>query len=142
MRALSIALAALAMIPTLAHATPARAAALPEGAADRLREADANGDGAISRAELGAWRVSQWQRMDRNGDGAFSRDDLPALMRSRWDSDRLVKLRQVYDRNGDGRISRTEFVDGPAPAFEAADTNRDGVVSAQEMRALKARKVG
>jgi Ca2+-binding EF-hand superfamily protein len=93
---------------------PARATGLPEGAADRLREADANGDGAISRAELGAWRVSQWQRMDRNGDGAFSRDDLPALMRSRWDSDRLVQLRQVYDRNGDGRISRTEFVDGPA----------------------------
>ncbi len=142
MRAISIALAALAMIPAIAHAAPPRATTLPQGAVDRLREADTNGDGSISRAELGVWRVSQWQRMDRNGDGTFSRDDLPALMRSRWDSDRLVQMRQLYDRNGDGRISRAEFVDGPAPAFEAADINHDGVVTAQEMQALKARREG
>jgi Ca2+-binding EF-hand superfamily protein len=74
--------------------------------------------------------------MDRNGDGYFSKDDLPALARSRWDSDRLTQLRRDFDKNRDGRISRAEFVGGPMPMFEAADSNRDNQVSKAELQAL------
>ena len=63
-------------------------------------------------------------------------EDLPALARSRWDSDRLTQLRRDFDKNRDGRISRAEFVGGPMPMFEAADSNRDNQVSKAELQAL------
>ena len=107
-----------------------------------FKAADRNNDGQVSRAELVNYRSTQWARIDRNGDGYFSRQDLPGLAQGRWDGEKIVGLRQVYDRNNDGRISRTEFVDGPSPAFDAADTNDDGVVNAAEMRSLAAQARG
>ncbi|ENY81572.1 MULTISPECIES: EF-hand domain-containing protein [Sphingopyxis] len=107
-----------------------------ERAAQELRDADRNGDGVVSRAEFQQYRVGRWAKMDRNGDGYFSKDDLPALARSRWDSDRLTQLRRDFDKNRDGRISRAEFVGGPMPMFDAADSNRDNQVSKAELQAL------
>lgn len=39
------------------------------------------------------------------------------------------------DKDGDGRISRAEFVDGRVARLTAADANRDGTVTPEEMRA-------
>lgn len=39
------------------------------------------------------------------------------------------------DADGDGRVSRTEFVDSRVARLTAADANRDGTVTAEEMRA-------
>ena len=38
------------------------------------------------------------------------------------------------DADADGRISRTEFVQGRVARLTAVDANRDGSVSAEEMR--------
>lgn len=43
------------------------------------------------------------------------------------------------DENHDGRISREEFLAGTKKRFAAVDLNGDGVVSAQEARAAKAK---
>lgn len=130
---------ALALIFVPAFAIAAPAARPPrdfggEDALERLRAADANKDGAITRQELLAHRVKEWPRLDRNGDGAFSKDDLPGFARDRWDSGRLVTMRQTYDTDRDGRISRAEFASGPTPAYDLADSNRDNRVTETEIR--------
>ncbi|PEQ10724.1 hypothetical protein B2G71_20620 [Novosphingobium sp. PC22D] len=118
---------------------PAGARQIPENAMERLRAADTNGDGAVSRAEFLAMRASQWQRFDRDSDGYFSRDDLPGFAQKRWDGDRISTLRQEFDTNRDGRISRAEFVDGPTTLFDLADTDRDGRVTEAEAQAMTER---
>lgn len=83
-------------------------------------------------------RTEQWSRFDRTKDDYFSQDDLPSFVRSRWDlGDHLVQLRTQYDVNHDNRISHTEFVNGPTPAFDAADTNHDNAVDQTEIRTFE-----
>lgn len=128
-----------AAIALAGSAAPAAARPVAGGSrdfAEQLKAADRNNDGQVSRPELVSYRTTQWTRFDRNGDGYFSRDDLPGFVQDRWDGEKLVQLRRAYDRDSDGRISRAEFVGGPTPAFDAADTNRDGLVSEAELRSL------
>lgn len=128
---------ALILVPTFAiAATPARSSRDfgGEEALERLRAADSNKDGAITRQELLAHRGKEWPRLDRNGDGFFSKDDLPGFAKDRWDSGRLVTMRQTYDTSRDGRISRAEFTSGPTPAYDMADSNRDNRVTEAEIR--------
>ena len=44
---------------------------------EMLDKADANRDGAVSRAEFVDARRARFSQMDRNGDGYFSDDDVP-----------------------------------------------------------------
>lgn len=134
-------LAALAAAALPASAL-AQAGPDPERAVEQLRAADTNHDGVISRAEVLAYRASQWNRMDRNHDGYFTRDDLPRFFAGRWDSAELKQMRASFDVNHDGRISHAEFVNGPTVAFAMADTNHDGLVTQAELRALAARRKG
>lgn len=125
-----VAFAALA-VPLAAHAQPG-AGRDPAEAINRIFEADSNGDGKVTRAELLVWRTQQWSRLDRNRDGYFTRDDLPGFAASRWDGPRLMQLREQFDVNQDGRLSRAEFADGPTPAFALADADHDGTVTRAE----------
>ncbi|HTJ98749.1 MAG TPA: EF-hand domain-containing protein [Bordetella sp.] len=112
--------------------------------AQLLQEADANGDGKITKAELTQARDRLFTRLDRNGDGYLTQDDFQRRLLSRragagGDSgDRYAGMAAVLDKDGDGRISRTEFVNGPAKLFDRADTNHDGTVDAKELAALRA----
>lgn len=140
MKILRTHLATVAIVALTGIAVPAMAGPMAGSGdfAEQLKAADRNDDGQVSRPELVDYRTTQWTRFDRNGNGYFSRDDLPRFAHARWDGEKLVRLRLVYDRDRDGRVSRQEFVDGPTPAFDAADTDRDGLVSAAELRAMAA----
>ena len=52
---------------------------------------------------------------------------------------RLAELLTQLDANGDGRVSRAEFVEGPTPLFDRADTDHDGELSRDEVAAAKAK---
>ena len=106
--------------------------------AARMMEADANGDNHISRAEMAAWRKSQWAKMDRNRDGYFSRQDLPRFVQSKWENGRPAELRRIYDVDHDGRISRSEFLNSPMVLFDRADSNSDNLVSRAEIEVAAA----
>ena len=108
---------------------------------DQIGGADTNRDGFVSKPELIAFRASNFTRLDRNGDGVLMRSDIPAMakrFRPEVDFDRLIKQ---FDGNKDGKITRSEFVDGPTTIFDAADTNKDGLLSkAERNAAVKAAK--
>jgi len=92
---------------------------------------DVNGDQVISRAEFRNLKVARWSQIDRNGDGFLGEDDFPAAAAHRART-QLAEIAEL-DADGDGRISRDEFVDGPAPLFDQADRNADGVLSRSEV---------
>lgn len=131
-----VAAAALATLaPGLAQAAPSGLSNrdIAEEAFERMRAADANRDGTITRQELISHRAAEWPRLDRNGDNYFSKDDLPRFARSRWDGGRLATLRETYDSDRDDRISRAEFLSGPTTAYDLADRNRDNRVTSAEI---------
>jgi hypothetical protein len=127
-------LAALGLSAALGAAAQAQAQRDP---AEVISRADANGDGAVSRDELRTERDSAFGRLDRNGDGFLSGDDAPRR-RQAAGGERLDRARAAFDTDGDGQISEAEFVNGPMVGFDRADANKDSVVDAGELQALRA----
>lgn len=105
---------------------------------DRMRQADTNGDGIVTRAELITSRAANFKRFDRNGDGALADNDIPWLMRGSSIAAQFATMKAQFDTNRDGRVSRDEFVNGPTPLFDAADTNRDNRLTRAEIDAARA----
>ena len=102
--------------------------------------ADTDGDGVITREEFHAARERAFTRFDRNDDGYIDEDDAPSRLGARHAAkDRLAQLVAQLDKDGDGRISRAEFVDGPTPLFDRADTDHNGELSREEVAAMKDR---
>ena len=100
---------------------------------ERLRAMDANGDGAITRAEAAAVRGAQFSRLDTDGDGYLSQAERSAAP----GGGRL--LSRIPDGDSDSRISRAEFMAAPYRGFDRLDADGDGTLSAQELEAARAR---
>jgi Ca2+-binding EF-hand superfamily protein len=103
--------------------------------ASKFSEADANGDGRVSRDEFmryffkgghpsAAYFEYRFRARDRDGDGFLSQWEF--LTRTT----RPEEFRGM-DKNGDGKISRDEFIWGEE-MFQRFDRNRDGFVSLSE----------
>lgn len=111
-------------------------------AVERLRAADANGDGALTKAEFAAYRAQQFQRLDRNGDGYLTDADTQQLKRFASRMPPGMEPGQMiarFDADGDGKVSEAEFANGPTPAFDAVDANGDGVATKAEFEAAAAK---
>ncbi|GGD11353.1 hypothetical protein GCM10011342_20190 [Aquisalinus flavus] len=115
------------------------AAAGPASAqtAERLAEADANGDGNISWQEMLDMRAATFDRLDRNGDGFIDSADRPRIKAAQAKFDEAFASLEDADVNGDGRISKSEMLDAPAPMFEKGDIDGDKVLTAEELSALR-----
>lgn len=105
--------------------------------AERLAEADANGDGNIEWQELLDMRAAMFERLDRNGDGYADANDSPRMGPGKARFSEALGTLQDADANQDGRISKAELLDAPAPLFENGDTDGDKVLSADEIAALR-----
>jgi Ca2+-binding EF-hand superfamily protein len=104
--------------------------------------ADTNGDGVTTREEFHAARERLFARLDRNGDGFIGEDDMSGRLAGRQKAQqRLAELVTQLDEDGDGRVSQSEFVAGPTPLFDRADTDHNGELSREEVAALK-QKIG
>ena len=119
--------------------------------------ADANKDGAVTRAEFDAAMAARMQekqtkmqersaemfaRLDANKDGRVTRDELDAMRgkmgdrkKDRRDGPPPPPPTGAYDVNKDGKISRDEWIGRPDPMFERADANKDGRLTREEAAA-------
>jgi Ca2+-binding EF-hand superfamily protein len=94
------------------------------GGAQILSQADQNGDGIITAAELTAARVEMFTRLDRNQDGQLAGDEL---------RQRLAQL----DANNDGTVTATEFTANQPRWFGRFDANSNGQLEASEVTAAR-----
>jgi len=117
---------------------PMESKAQSQDSESSLLSADSNGDGEIAWSEVIDMRTNAFARLDRNGDGFVDKLDRPGFGFGRRFDEAFNRLQARYDVDADQRISRTELLEGPEPMFEAGDTNKDEVLSSEEMAALRA----
>lgn len=101
---------------------------------ERLKAADTNGDGMISKEEAKALPriLKDFDAIDANHDGQITMEELRAFHQSQR-GQHWKKL----DTNGDGKISKEEAKAAPRllEHFDAIDTNHDGFLTPDEMQA-------
>jgi Ca2+-binding EF-hand superfamily protein len=121
-----------------------------------LRALDADGDGVISASEIeGAPKALA--KLDLNGDGKLTRGEIgpnigPSTGRRPDEAarpdDRLNLASQLMarlkeaDKNGDGKISKDEAPDRIKENFDRADRNSDGQLDETELKAMAERLRG
>jgi Ca2+-binding protein (EF-Hand superfamily) len=113
------------------------------GFMERLKAADKNADGMLSRDEAASLpRISQhFDEIDANHDGFITFEELHAFGKAhhaRHGGHEGHGLKAL-DKDGDGRISRDEAAAAPrlAQHFDAIDTNRDGFLTMDELKAAR-----
>ena len=127
-----------ALLPLFHVSAPVAYAQTQQDAEKMLKQADKNRDGDISWDEVLDMRKSVFVRLDRNKDGFVDTSDRPSFFGSQFDKafERFVE----FDTDGDERVSRQELLNGDAPVFEEADTNKDKVLSSAEIEAMRAKQ--
>ena len=106
-----------------------------QGAPERFKRADTNGDGFVTREEVqeaASERVRKATQKQRGqGAGGPSGPGGPGGARLAPE-ERAANLLKTQDQDGDGKVSATEFK-GREQAFRRMDRNNDGFLTAQEL---------
>lgn len=108
---------------------------------EKFKEADTDGDGAVSKAEFAAFLDKRFAALDPDGDGKLAEPDFakafstsiqassaperPAVAQSP-EIGQIIMRR--LDTNGDGKIDKSEAPPGLLEDFDKMDENRDGAL--------------
>ncbi len=115
---------------------------------EHFKAADKDSDGKISRAEADASlpRVAKnFDALDANKDGFVTTDEMRAAHGKGKHGDKMHAHMKSADKDGDGKFSREEATASMprvAKDFDAIDTNKDGFVTRDEMRAFHEKNGG
>lgn len=111
-------------------------AVIATAAAAQMRGAPKLGQTKEQAASLAA---RAFQRLDQSGDGSVDAAEATIVLQARATKNgRKFRPRAAQrtiarnDGNGDGKVSLDEFKAAAAKRFEAADTNKNGVIDAAE----------
>ena len=105
-----------------------------------LQALDTNHDGKLSAAEIQAAPKSL-ATLDRNQDGRLTDDEYLAPPEAHGVSaDELVQQLMAFDKNGDGVLEASELPARMQNLFKRGDTNHDGKLTPDEIRAMAERQ--
>lgn len=113
-------------------------------AGNLLQRRDADHNGALSLAELeGSRMAGRFAALDRNHDGALAGDELAAIKgRGHGPKDpaaRAARVLEKRDADHNGSLSAAEVQGSKlADKFAAIDSDRDGALTRDELKAFKA----
>lgn len=96
-----------------------------------MAEVDADGDGAITQAEIDAYRTAQVTAADASGDGAISLSEFETIF-AMATRDRMVDAFQELDADGDGTVTTAEMDTRFGGIVDRMDRNGDGALSADD----------
>ena len=105
-------------------------------------QADANGDGKVTKEEAEALKAARIAGLDADGDGFVTAEEMAAQMMARM-QDQMTKMARHrivdLDTDGDGKVSMAEFAveDRMARIFDRLDGDGDGAVSREELQAMR-----
>ena len=140
-------IAALILVPALGVAADSGIGA-KGGRAAHFRNADTDGNGTLSRAEVAKampYLTQKFDSIDSNKDGALSRAELAAWKKAHR-VERQTKAVERFrhaDADGDGAISRAEAAKHAprlAKRFDQIDADKDGKLTPDELRAYREAK--
>jgi len=106
---------------------------------------DADKNGVIAAVEL-ANAPAALKSLDKNGDGKLTEDEVRPQMGGRGGRggepgetqgptpDELVNTLMAFDKNGDGQLTRDELPERMHGLFDRADTDKNGVLTTEEIR--------
>lgn len=104
---------------------------------------DANQDGTVTLDEFNEAASARFKRMDSDGNGKVSQDEFRDYVKSRRIEHKADKLKRI-DTNGDGKVTEDEYIaysaDKAKRKFSRMDKNKDGDLSAEEMKNCKHHK--
>lgn len=113
--------------------------------AERMRAADTNADGMISREEAaGLPRLAaRFDTIDTNADGNITLAEMQAARAAHRQGNRGEGWKK-WDADGDGRLSVAETANAPrlSQAFGTIDTNGDGFLTVEELQAARGQFAG
>jgi EF hand len=102
--------------------------------AEMMTEADLNGDGRTSRAELNQHRAQMFAKLDRNEDGTIDKQDSPKIpLAKRKFEPAFAQVKSIFDSNEDGRVTLDEWNRSDPDIFAMLDSNEDGAVTRAEL---------
>jgi Ca2+-binding EF-hand superfamily protein len=117
-----------------------------------LNHLDTDHDGFLSAAEVDAFVTARFDRLDLDHKGYLTLGDFEARQHRALEraSDKrriaieksLPRVEAAYkflNKAGDGRLTREEYLAASHARFVAADTDKDGKLSLDELRAAKGR---
>ncbi|MCC6540131.1 MAG: hypothetical protein IT162_21465 [Bryobacterales bacterium] len=129
-----------AELETMTAASEQRNPARDGGPPDPVRNAlDADRDGVISAAELQA-APAALAKLDRNSDGQLAGDEIRPPMRGGrgGNPEEMYKhILEENDANKDGKLAVSELPERMREFLGRADTDRDGFLSLDEMKAMR-----
>ncbi|MEB8388521.1 EF-hand domain-containing protein [Rhodobacteraceae bacterium KMM 6894] len=90
-----------------------------------MEKVDADGDGAVTQAEIDTFRASLVEGADVSGDGDISLDEFDSIYLD-LTRNRMVDAFQKLDEDGDGVVTQAEMDKRFGNVVERMDRNNDG----------------
>lgn len=99
---------------------------------ERFKEADANGDQKLTKAEIYESRGKRAAVLDTNNDGTISAEELDAG-RKEMRLKRMQRFLTMLDTDGDGVVTTDEFARAGTVKMGRLDRDHDGVITLEEI---------
>lgn len=94
---------------------------------------DADGDGAVTQAEIDEGRATRLTKFDADGDGQLSLAEYEQLWLDAM-RERMVDAFQRHDDDGDGQVTAEEFGERTQRMVMMRDRNEDGKLDLEDLR--------
>jgi Ca2+-binding EF-hand superfamily protein len=110
-----------------------------------LEKLDSNNDGTVSIVEINQMGAKRAAEIDANNDGKITQTEIDthrAQQREARQAARKAARFAKLDSNGDGIVTTAEFSSAQTARLVAMDTDKNGVISADEAKAKRGHHYG